>query len=849
MKWFRRFAYYLFAAAFAASALWYYDWSGKDPYLCPSPIEQLPEGIADLIVMPEPFKLASQSDNQAAYQDLHTALQWARSIVIPVKLAEEKHPWFGSNPMVFCEGANGAILLFGLPAGWSQHEQEQWLVKTLEARPVKSGLFSLATPANGSMLYLRIQNNICKVSEQADPPAALLTEASTATTQELQRAIEMGGKADLIQVQFKTATKATSSLLPPQAMQLLVRDLYLHNQHMIGEEILVTEEPGAHVSPIPADWLRLIPAEVEQLEAVGMASGYEIVEHWNAQALSSEEQAAWNGRLAELETAANSGAEASLGAWWNGGLGLMQFGGKSYALMGTADQQATLNGLPAGCESEATPLLNGTLLTWEAHPLLDHLLGKVLPFSVRAAWVLPQHLVLSTDREALLKLASRVGSGKVVSDSHALTRALQRDEHFLEYRQLRPNEATFEINGLQMPLFQSEEEENTNHYIRSGTYTATGKVVTRFDLSPAASAVPPASLVWENSLPAFNPRSIGSIKNHNNGEYYVVIQDLEHRLHALDARGRKMWTHPLDGPISSEVYSIDILGNNKFQVLVSTKGGIHCIDLLGRSVSGFPIRPSTGKHFSSPLLLVDYDNNGKYRFIIGQSDGRILNFDNSAKATRGWKKPAFESEAIDLAYLKLGQRDYLFVSMKNGELALLKRDGESRHKTSLRLPPYQGRPAFRLTSEISSSSVLVCDTSGQIIEGRFGNGERPQLRSLAEGIDFLLHDLDRDRYDDLILLGKTSIHAYGRGDEALFKRNLRSAPLSDLRTYQFAAGTRIGVVLPALGEVHLLEKDGSTADGFPLFGGGPCVIRDFSNDGKLELITTDGNGLILCYRL
>lgn len=849
MKWFRRFAYYLFAAAFAASALWYYDWSGKDPFFCPSPIEQLPEGIEDMIVMPDPFKLASQSDNQAAYQSLHKALRWARAIAVPVKLAEEKHPWFATNPMYFCEGVHGTLLLFGLPAGWSKHEQEQWLVRTLEARPVKSGLFSLANASDGEMLYLRIQNSICQVSEESDPPAALLTKANPSNIEALKRAMDMGGKADLIQVQFKTSASATSSLLPPQAMKLMVRDLYLHNQHMIGEEILVAEQSSTHASPIPADWLRLIPAELERLEAIGMEAGYELVERWNAHAMNGNEQAAWNGRLAELETAANTGAEASLGGWWNGGLALMEFAGKSYALMGTADQQATLNGLPAGCEAIATPLLNGTLLTWDEHPLLDHLLGHVLPFSVRAAWVLPQNLVLSTDREALLKLASRVGSGKVVSDSHALTRALQRDEHFLEYRQVRSEEPSFEINGLRMPLFQGEEEGSTNHYIRSGTFTATGKVVTRFDLSPAASAVPPAALIWENNLPTFNPRSIGSIKNHNNGEYYVVIQDLEHRLHALDARGRKMWTHSLDGPITSEVHSIDILGNNKFQVLVSTKGGIHCIDLLGRSVSGFPIRPNKGKEFSSPLLLVDYDNNSKYRFIIGQSDGRILNFDNSGKATRGWKKHKFDDAPIDLAYLKLGQRDYLFASLKNGELALLKRNGESRHKTLLRLPPYQGAPAFRLTSEIASSSVLVCDTGGQIIEGRFGNGDRPQLRSLAEGSYFGLHDLDRDRYDDLILLGENSIKAYGRGDEVLFQRNLRSAPLADLRTYQFAAGTRIGLVLPALGEVHLLEKDGSTADGFPLFGGGPCVIRDFSNDGKLELITTDGNGLIMCYRL
>ena len=341
------------------------------------------------------------------------------------------------------------------------------------------------------------------------------------------------------------------------------------------------------------------------------------------------------------------------------------------------------------------------------------------------------------------------------------------------------------------------------------------------------------------------------MRNHSDNTWYTVVQDSANTVHAISATGQPMWTYNAGAPIVGKIEGVDLYKNGKIQSVFATTEAVHAIDLLGRKVEGFPIRPKSKSAISTPLFVADYDGNRNYRFLFGTADGALHNHTADGKATRGWNFKGRGTAPRHLAHLRAGTADYVFVSYADGRVDLLKRNGEPRYASRLVLPAYVGEPVFRVTSDIARSSVLVTDTMGTVVEGVFGQADGRVNRlanapARATG-GLLLTDVDRDRVDDLFYTTDTAVVGVIGGVD--FNRSFRAKLLPDLRVFSFSDGMRIGVVLPTAKEFYLLEADGTNADGFPLFAGGIAFIRDLTNRGGFDLVTTDGAGLVMAYRL
>lgn len=838
----RRFFPYVVALLFAGGSLWFYHELTRADLPPASPLAVVPEQATELWWFRNPAASRRALANQPAYLQLHVAVELLHALPFPPATDE---PWLNDLELVVYltdASRESAVAVFGLPAGWSQQQHEAWCVKQLGAQPQKSGWFELQDETRS--LHLRVIEGRAFVAQQLE---AIPTERIQTTSTPLAKAAQMGSKKAVVQIR----RGAGGELLPfisGNEQSLFVRDLYLSNQHLYGEEIVVLSESIPHLSSLPAGWQRVIPDVVTRFEGLGLESGYDLIDMRKAALQRTGELADWNGRLAELESELNVDAETALGSWWNGGLAKFEAYGNAYILMGSADAGAARRGLIALTPAFSEPFLGGTLVVWEQNPIVEHLFHDSLSRVMQCAWIRGGEVLFGADQPSVLKLASRTSAGQVIDDGHLISRALFRGESFVKYMQ---QETPFEhaVAGLSLPAYTPAEDQASTHLLLSGVRAEANRLVTRFDLSPAASMSAPASFVWEVPMNGLRPETIAAVRNHNNGEHYVLVQDTLDRVHAIDAAGKVMWVYQADGRLQGEIVSVDLLKNNKVQLIFSTDKSIHGVDVLGRSIQGFPIRPGKGRTLTSPVLVADYDNNKNYRFIIGASDGALLNYKSDGKATSGWNFKSLGAAPLHTAHLRVGNADYIFVNFNDGRVQLLKRNGEVRHKTALRLPPYTGVPAFRVTGSIGGSSVLVSDTSGTVMEASFGNGTPVERSVLRKANTVVLGDLNRNRAQDMIFVNGSVVSAYDASGKELFARDFSLPVFPDLRLYQFSQATRVGVVIPELGEVHLLEFDGTTADGFPLFAGGPCVIRDFTGDGRLEVVTTDGYGMVVCYRL
>ncbi len=838
----RRFLPYFLALAFAAGSLFLYLHLAKKTLPPVEVLSVVPNTAVELFYFNDLGQVSAACIEQTGLSALSPGLAFFEGM--DFSTASANHPWLVQSRAVAWRTADTDefTLAWGFPGGWPQARCEQWCMEVLGAKPIRNGVFELS--AGEATFTLTVVGQ--RASVGMDVPVFRTEESPRSRLVDL---LSIGTKKGLVhvvapEVEAEVLPWLGSKTMPPT----VVRDVYFSNGRISGEEIVVFSAPLPRLSALPEEWMRWIPASVTAFQGIGLESGYAWVEFQQALRSSVGAAAAWNGALAELETEFATDADQALGAWWNGGLAEFSAFGRSYTLLGTVDGPSARRGLEQIGE-DALPFLDGSFVQLTDDRFLQHLIGEPAT-GKSAAWVSSRTVILADNEAALLKLAARLAGEKSIDAKHILGKALAAGEQTVTYFQSGA-EAVSPLAGFNVEALAGGPDTEATHTVYSGARAGVDRLVTRFEVSKAATVRPQTRYLWEYAVAGLRQETLAAIRNHTDNSWYTLVQDSAHVVHAISAKGEAMWTYDAGAPLLGSPEGVDLYKNGKIQGVFATTDAVHAVDLLGRKVEGFPIRVKSNSAITTPLFVADYDANRNYRLLFGTSDGALNNYTSDGKPTRGWNYKPRGAAPKHIAHLRAGTADYVFVAYLDGQVDLLKRNGEPRYATRLVLPNYKGEPVFRVTSEIARSSVLVTDSSGVVVEGVFGQADgrvNHMVGAPARATGgLLLADVDRDRSDDLFYTTDTSVVGVVGGVD--FNRSFRSKLLPVLRAYAFSDGVRIGAVLPNAKEFYLLEADGTNADGFPVFAGGVAFIRDFSGRGGLDLVTTDGRAIVMAYRL
>jgi len=93
----------------------------------------------------------------------------------------------------------------------------------------------------------------------------------------------------------------------------------------------------------------------------------------------------------------------------------------------------------------------------------------------------------------------------------------------------------------------------------------------------------------------------------------------------------------------------------------------------------------------------------------------------------------------------------------------------------------------------------------------------------------------------------TRLSLYSEKHELKFSTDFDSALTGALQC--FSLNNKKYIIVNEGSNVYLLNTRGESYPGFPVYGGGRSVLVDLDKDGSLELITSDVQGLIICYEL
>lgn len=288
------------------------------------------------------------------------------------------------------------------------------------------------------------------------------------------------------------------------------------------------------------------------------------------------------------------------------------------------------------------------------------------------------------------------------------------------------------------------------------------------------------------SNPAFTRPYL--VKNHNNQEWEILLQDIDTQLYLFSQSGKLHWQRRLNIPMRSQPLQVDIYQNDKLQYLFYSNHRLQLKDRLGRHVSGFPIFTGDTTRFNAFAHIAPSASPNKFYFLMANERGRVFILDNERKWQAAWKPKRLEYRlGTNPQYFELQQQGYLSLLQADGKLNVFDLAGEQypnfplslegRFSNPLGLILGSSRRNSFLTALSDEGRVFNLTLSGQLIS-------QEQLYRPSSKAKFWLCQAEPQQDNWLIAVSdKGYLGVFDREGNLLFEKNYENG--SDKAEVQF----------------------------------------------------------------
>ncbi len=352
--------------------------------------------------------------------------------------------------------------------------------------------------------------------------------------------------------------------------------------------------------------------------------------------------------------------------------------------------------------------------------------------------------------------------------------------------------------------------------------------------------------MWESKLDTTISSKPFIVINHTTKEKEIIVQDDANKIYLISATGKIIWTRQLQEKIMSDMVQIDVLKNNKLQLLFNTRTAIYLCDRNGKDMKDFPVRLESLA--TNAISVVDYEKNRDYRIFVACENKKIRCFKTTGEEVKGFNFNKTEARVyLPLQYVKIENKDILCAIDMNGKIYLLNRQGEQFMTLREKFTPSIRNFFIEVGKDFGKSTIIAADTLGNIIKLSFtGNKEIIKMDDFETSPFFEYKDINNDTIKEYIFLTRKELKVFSQNKSTLlsyeFKENISQAPLF----FPFPDGTgKIGVLSEMTNELYLFDATGSLYNGFPLEGKTPFNIGVLNKENKCNIITGFDNTIYL----
>lgn len=356
-------------------------------------------------------------------------------------------------------------------------------------------------------------------------------------------------------------------------------------------------------------------------------------------------------------------------------------------------------------------------------------------------------------------------------------------------------------------------------------------------------------IMWEQKLDTTLAEPPRIVANHNTGEKELWVKDEKNQVYLMDVSGNILWKRSFREPVLQGMEQIDLYKNGNLQYAFATKSHLQLVDRLGRDVATFPIRLSAPA--AQRLSVFDYYDSKEYLYFIGCRNNAIYGYYTGGKPLRGWKPQRINAPLEHpIKYFIFRGTTYLFGITQKGTFYLWNEEGEEvidPVKLNTRFPyPFE----IHFGEDKSSTYLVSADTSGLT---RFvyldGKTEKMQYGSFSKLKYFDFLDINHDGEKELLFGKNTNLTAFKKDSSMVWSLTLPDSLYQHPRLTRIGGRYRVGYCAPETKKLYLINTDGTLYPGFPVEGNIDFTTGDLNQDGNIELVTGNGAGRLLLYRL
>ena len=320
------------------------------------------------------------------------------------------------------------------------------------------------------------------------------------------------------------------------------------------------------------------------------------------------------------------------------------------------------------------------------------------------------------------------------------------------------------------------------------------------------------------------------LKNHRSKGYDIVFQDKNNTLHLYSNTGNLFWKKQLPEKIIGNISQVDLYKNKKLQIAFRTKNHFMILDRNGKIVKPFD-KIIKSKSKALPLSVFDYDGNRNYRFLLAQ-DKNLLMLDSKGEKVNGFKFSKTNSSIINPAkHIRIKGKDFIILQEQSGKLNILNRRGEKivnidSYLSFSKNPIWSYLNTFT-TSDVEGNMVQI-DTKGNIIKTPEGWAPNHLLEMTTK---------------TLVSISENIITIKGIPVKLPYGNYTRPKIFYINNTIYISTTERDSQ------KVYLFLSNGTSVEGFPVYGTDAADIVNADNDDSLEMIVQSESDSIIIYKI
>ncbi|TPN86697.1 hypothetical protein [Aquimarina algicola] len=319
------------------------------------------------------------------------------------------------------------------------------------------------------------------------------------------------------------------------------------------------------------------------------------------------------------------------------------------------------------------------------------------------------------------------------------------------------------------------------------------------------------------------------VKNHRTKGMDIAIQDIENNLYLISDKGAIFWKKQIDGEILGKIQQIDIYKNGRYQLLFNTANTLYLLDRDGKDVKPYP--KAFDKPITQPLSLFDYDKNKRYRTVITQGNA-VTMFNAEADVVTGFRFKGTETDLIlPPKHIRIGSKDHILLTEKNGKLTILDRLGRTRVDVKEKIDFsnnewYQYLDKF--TSISKDGTMIQIQKDGKAVKQNIGLEKNSKIVATNKTL-VTMHE------NKLSIKGKTIELDFGVYTKPIlyYINDKIYVTVTDIQTKK----------------VYLFDSNAELFPNFPVYGSSAIYMGNMDKDPNLEFVVQGEDNSVLIYQV